>query len=161
MRNILVIGGSKGIGHEIVKSQLEKGNKCYNFSRTQCDINHVNFKQEVIDINIDELPPIEELDSIVYCPGSINLKPILQLKEEDFLNDFNINVMGDYYEIILESKNLIKNLFVSSSSDYNFSDNYFDLLPNQTKTIKIKRDKFDSMSLFKENLSFISLYDTY
>ena len=94
MRNILVIGGSKGIGHEIVKSQLEKGNKCYNFSRTQCDINHVNFKQEVIDINIDELPPIEELDSIVYCPGSINLKPILQLKEEDFLNDFNINVMG-------------------------------------------------------------------
>ena len=69
--------------------------------------------------------------------------------------------MGDYYEIILESKNLIKNLFVSSSSDYNFSDNYFDLLPNQTKTIKIKRDKFDSMSLFKENLSFISLYDTY
>ena len=31
MRNILVIGGSKGIGHEIVKSQLEKGNKCYNF----------------------------------------------------------------------------------------------------------------------------------
>ena len=54
----------------------------------------MNLSQEVIDINIDELPPIEELDSIVYCPGSINLKPILQLKEEDFLNDFNINVMG-------------------------------------------------------------------
>ena len=54
----------------------------------------MNFKQEVIDINIDELPPIEELDSIVYCPGSINLKPILQLKEEDFLNDFKVNVLG-------------------------------------------------------------------
>ena len=94
-------------------------------------------------------------EKVGYLTSIKNLK--LDLPEFNF----NVNVMGDYYEIILESKNLIKNLFVSSSSDYNFSDNYFDLLPNQTKTIKIKRDKFDSMSLFKENLSFISLYDTY
>ena len=42
----------------------------------------------------DELPPVENIDALIYCPGSINLKPILQLKEEDFINDFNINVLG-------------------------------------------------------------------
>jgi len=94
MKNILVIGGSKGIGREIVNSQLEKGNNCYNFSRTESGINNQNFIEEKIDILSDDLPNIENIDSIIYCPGSINLKPILQLKEEDFINDFNINVVG-------------------------------------------------------------------
>ena len=94
MKNILVIGGSGGIGREIVNSQLEKGNNCYNFSRTESGINNQNFIEEKIDILSDDLPNIENIDSIIYCPGSINLKPILQLKEEDFINDFNINVIG-------------------------------------------------------------------
>ena len=94
MKNILVVGGSKGIGREIVNSQLEKGNNCYNFSRTESGINNQNLIEEKIDILIDELPDIENIDSVIYCPGSINLKPILQLKEEDFVNDFNINVLG-------------------------------------------------------------------
>ena len=94
MKNILVVGGSKGIGREIVNSQLEKGNNCYNFSRTESGINKQNLIEEKIDILSDNLPEIENIDSVIYCPGSINLKPILQLKEEDFVNDFNINVLG-------------------------------------------------------------------
>lgn len=94
MKNILVVGGSKGIGREIVNSQLEKGNNCYNFSRTESGINNQNLIEEKIDILSDDLPEIENIDSVIYCPGSINLKPILQLKEEDFVNDFNINVLG-------------------------------------------------------------------
>ena len=94
MKNILVVGGSKGIGREIVNSQLEKGNNCYNFSRTESGIYNQNLTEEKIDILSDDLPDIENIDSVIYCPGSINLKPILQLKEEDFVNDFNINVLG-------------------------------------------------------------------
>ena len=94
MKNILVVGGSKGIGREIVNSQLKKGNYCYNFSRTESGINNQNLIEEKIDILSDDLPNIENIDSVIYCPGSINLKPILQLKEEDFVNDFNINVLG-------------------------------------------------------------------
>jgi len=75
--------------------------------------------------------------------------------------EFKVNAVDSFFEINFESKNLIKNLFVKSSSDYNFSDNYFDLLPNETKTIKIKRDNFHSAAKFKESLSFISLYDTF
>ena len=94
MKKILVVGGSKGIGREIVNSQLEKGNNCYNFSRTESGINNQNLTEEKIDILSDDLPDIENIDSVIYCPGSINLKPILQLKEEDFVNDFKINVLG-------------------------------------------------------------------
>ena len=94
MKNIIVIGGSKGIGREIVNSQIEKGNKCYNLSRSESGINNPNLIEEKIDILNDNLPDIENIDTVIYCPGSINLKPILQLKEEDFINDFNINVLG-------------------------------------------------------------------
>jgi NAD(P)-dependent dehydrogenase (short-subunit alcohol dehydrogenase family) len=37
---------------------------------------------------------IDRLDGLVYCPGTINLKPFHRLKAEDFLEDFEINVMG-------------------------------------------------------------------
>ncbi|MDZ7358758.1 MAG: SDR family oxidoreductase, partial [candidate division KSB1 bacterium] len=36
----------------------------------------------------------ELLDGVVYCPGTINLRPFRQLKEEDFLTDFKINALG-------------------------------------------------------------------
>lgn len=44
---------------------------------------------------IDELPLIEKaIDGIVYCPGTINLKPLKSLKIEDFQKDFDINLLG-------------------------------------------------------------------
>src|SRR5690606_2485656 len=42
----------------------------------------------------DDLPDIEKADGLVYCPGSINLKPISRLSIDDFKNDFEINVLG-------------------------------------------------------------------
>ena len=41
-----------------------------------------------------QLPTIEELDSIVYCPGSITLKPFTRLTEADFLADLEVNLLG-------------------------------------------------------------------
>lgn len=44
---------------------------------------------------MDELPQISEpLNGIVYCPGTINLKPLKSLKLEDFQNDFEVNLLG-------------------------------------------------------------------
>ena len=42
----------------------------------------------------DALPEIENIDTLIYCPGSINLKPIGSLSVEDFRTDFEINVIG-------------------------------------------------------------------
>jgi len=42
----------------------------------------------------DELPAIERADGLIYCPGSINLKPFKRLSLDDFRTDFEINVIG-------------------------------------------------------------------
>ena len=93
MKNIVIIGGSKGIGHAILLQQLEN-NKVYNISRNAPDISHPNLTHYSLDVLKDALPEIENIDSLIYCPGSINLKPIGSLSIDDFRNDFEINVIG-------------------------------------------------------------------
>jgi 3-oxoacyl-[acyl-carrier protein] reductase len=93
MKNILIIGGSKGIGNAILLQQLEN-NYIYNISRNAPEITHPNLKHFSIDILQDALPEIKNIDTLIYCPGSINLKPIGNLNIDDFRNDFEINVIG-------------------------------------------------------------------
>jgi NAD(P)-dependent dehydrogenase (short-subunit alcohol dehydrogenase family) len=93
MKNIVIIGGSKGIGNAILMQQLET-NLVYNISRNAPEIVHPNLKHFSIDVLQDALPEIEALDTLIYCPGSINLKPIGSLSIDDFRNDFEINVIG-------------------------------------------------------------------
>lgn len=93
MEKILVIGGSKGIGSAIMLQQLEN-KQVYNISRTAPEISHPNLIHFKADVLQDVLPHIESIDSLIYCPGSINLKPILSLSIDDFRNDFEINVIG-------------------------------------------------------------------
>jgi len=94
MRNIVIVGGSKGIGNSILISQLHLNNKVYNISKTAPEINHPNLTHYNCDVLNDELPDIELVDTLIYCPGSINLKPISTLSIEDFRSDFEINVIG-------------------------------------------------------------------
>lgn len=93
MKTIVVIGGSKGIGLSIVKL-LTPSHKVINISRSVSNIEHENLTHYSVDVLSGELPDISEVDGLVYCPGSINLKPISRLKIEDFKNDFEINVIG-------------------------------------------------------------------
>ena len=75
MRKIIIVGGSRGIGNSLLTSLVEN-NKVINISRIQPALSHVNLTHYTCDILVDELPDIAEVDSIIYCPGSINLKPI-------------------------------------------------------------------------------------
>jgi NAD(P)-dependent dehydrogenase (short-subunit alcohol dehydrogenase family) len=93
MKNIVIIGGSKGIGSAILLQQLES-NTVYNISRNAPDITHPNLKHYSLDVLQEGLPDIENIDTLIYCPGSINLKPIGSLSIDDFRNDFEINVIG-------------------------------------------------------------------
>jgi NAD(P)-dependent dehydrogenase (short-subunit alcohol dehydrogenase family) len=58
------------------------------------EISHPNLTHFSLDVLQDTLPEIESLDSLIYCPGSITLKPIGSLSIDDFRNDFEINVIG-------------------------------------------------------------------
>lgn len=93
MAKYLIVGGSKGIGAAIVDLLLQKNNDVIVFSRTQPNSNFVEWHQ--IDVTTaNSFPEIDNLDGLVYCPGSINLKPINRLNNDDFLNDLTINFLS-------------------------------------------------------------------
>ena len=93
MKTIVIIGGSKGIGNAILNNLLET-HKVINISRTAPNLTHSNLTHYDCDVLVDDLPNIEHADGLVYCPGSINLKPISRLSIDDFKEDFEINVLG-------------------------------------------------------------------
>ena len=93
MKKVIIIGGSKGIGKAIIE-QLVDYCAIINISRTSPSTTHQNLTHHGCDILQDELPEIEAADALIYCPGSINLKPISRLSLDDFKNDFEINVLG-------------------------------------------------------------------
>ncbi|WP_282136342.1 SDR family NAD(P)-dependent oxidoreductase [Seonamhaeicola maritimus] len=93
MNTAIVIGGSKGIGKSII-DQLLINHKVINISRSVPQITHDNLTHYTCDVTLNELPNIEYADKLVYCPGSINLKPISRLDIDDFNKDFEINVLG-------------------------------------------------------------------
>lgn len=118
MKNYIVVGATSGIGEEIAKKMLEKGNLVFSFSRTSPNLKvtkHYTFdalSPEMLDLS--GLP--DEIHGIVYAPGTINLKPFGRLKQEDFLNDFRINVLGAI-QIVQEN---IKRLKAAKSSSVLF-----------------------------------------
>ena len=95
MKNILLIGGSTGIGYEL-SQKLKKDNNLFISTRDQGKFNDHNIKTHELDLDkefeTDWLP--DQLDGFVYLPGTINLRPFKGLKPSVFLDDFNINVMG-------------------------------------------------------------------
>ena len=93
MKTIVIIGGSKGIGKAISNTLLDE-NRVINISRSQPEFAHLNLTHYNCDILTDELPDLEKVDTLIYCPGSINLKPFERLKIEDFKNDYEINFIG-------------------------------------------------------------------
>ena len=42
--------------------------------------------------NLDFLP--QQIDGLVYCPGSVNLKPFHRIKPEEFAGDYELQVIG-------------------------------------------------------------------
>lgn len=93
MEKVLIIGSSKGIGKAVL-DLLISNYEVIGISRNPSNFSHPNYIEYNLDILTDEIPIIENLNHLIYTPGSINLKPFNRLKEIDFLNDFNINVLG-------------------------------------------------------------------
>ncbi len=99
MKNILIIGAGSGIGLELAEN-LSENYKIYALSRTRGElpqsenISYHEFDALEDDVPADFLP--EKLDGLVYCPGSINLKPLRGLKEADIMGEFQLNALGGF-----------------------------------------------------------------
>jgi NAD(P)-dependent dehydrogenase (short-subunit alcohol dehydrogenase family) len=116
MARIVVVGGSYGIGLEIVKQLSSEGNEVIVLSRTNDLLSSLkNVTHQFFDVmDTTSLPLIEgTIDGLVYCPGSINLKPFARLTSTDFLTDMQINAIAAAYTIQQLLPNLKKSLGAS------------------------------------------------
>ncbi|WP_370408757.1 SDR family NAD(P)-dependent oxidoreductase [Tenacibaculum dicentrarchi] len=107
MKTIVIVGGSSGIGKAIV-NKLKDTHKIINISRTAVE-EHENVTHYSCDVLNDELPVLEDINGLVYCPGSINLKSFTGLKVADFKTDFEINVVGAINTLKAYETSLAKN----------------------------------------------------
>ena len=94
MKTTLIIGATSGIGKALAQKLTSQNEQVISISRTTTDL--INTQHYTHDILSDaELPKIESaIDGIVYCPGSISLKPFRAIKQQDYKNDFELNVLG-------------------------------------------------------------------
>lgn len=94
MKNILLVGGSYGIGKALAQL-LAAENQVWIASRTASDlplgVTHLPFDATTDRLEISKLPKM--LHGFVYCPGNIDLKPFRALKPEDFARAFEISVL--------------------------------------------------------------------
>ena len=112
-KNILLIGGSHGIGLEIV-SLLKETHNIFVASRTADEIASLPVTHIPFDVSKDELdlsPLPEELHGFVYCPGSINLKPIKIMDLEAFRADMEIN----FFSLVKTVKEVLPKMTENSS----------------------------------------------
>ena len=97
-KNILIIGGSSGIGLTLVKSLSAKGAQIYTASRTASDewpqgVNYIKFDVLSEESSLLDFLP-EQIHGLVYAVGSITLKPFSRLTEDDFITEYRLNVLG-------------------------------------------------------------------
>ena len=114
MKNILLIGGSYGIGNAIALT-LQNDNNVYVASRTAnglqgLNVTHIPFDASIDTIDTTKLPEI--IDGLVYCPGSINLRPFRGLKIETFESDMQIN----FFSMVKVLQSVLPQLSASEQS---------------------------------------------
>lgn len=104
MPNILIIGAGSGIGAAIAQlAQTEF--QVYSISRSP-PASPIS-KHFSCDVLTDSLPTIDEpLAGLVYCPGTINLKPFSSIKLDEFRQDFDLNLLGAVHCLQHYQKNL-------------------------------------------------------
>lgn len=94
-KNILIIGASTGIGHEIASQILHEGGTVYVAGQHKPDL-AVEFSEwdalAPDETAFNNLP--DTLHGMIYCAGTINLKPFGRLTLENFTNDFQMNTLG-------------------------------------------------------------------
>lgn len=95
MRHYLIVGGTRGIGAALAGQLMREEHNVTIWARNPLEVAGAQF---IANNPAEKTPDLtglpEVLDGVVYCPGSINLKPFARLSPDDFLQDFQINLLG-------------------------------------------------------------------
>jgi 3-oxoacyl-[acyl-carrier protein] reductase len=104
-KNILLIGGTHGIGRSLVHL-LHNNHTVFVASRTTegldgLNVTHIPFDATTDDLDTSSLP--DELHGFVYCPGTINLKPFKMMSLDTFEQDMQLN----FFSLVKTVKTII------------------------------------------------------
>jgi NAD(P)-dependent dehydrogenase (short-subunit alcohol dehydrogenase family) len=89
-KNIVLVGGNSGIGKAVAAQLQENGATIFSYSRTGEGTAAIDFSTD-----FEELPGLPEIiDGVVYCPGTINLKPFHRISIADFKQEMEVNFYG-------------------------------------------------------------------
>ena len=118
-KTILVFGGSGSIGKALAIKLIELDFYPIILSRNESDLKNISTEikcdYRVCDVlDSDRVSEIsrefkDEIFGIAYCVGSINLKPLKNTSDEDFIESFKINTLGAINAIKINQESLAKN----------------------------------------------------
>jgi NAD(P)-dependent dehydrogenase (short-subunit alcohol dehydrogenase family) len=96
MKNILVIGGSSGIG-KATAELLSKEARVYATFHSHPQQNQTNLSFHPLNVlgeaaDWSWLP--DTLHGLVYCPGNILLKPAARITEQELIEDYRLQAVG-------------------------------------------------------------------
>jgi NAD(P)-dependent dehydrogenase (short-subunit alcohol dehydrogenase family) len=89
-KNIVIIGGNSGIGKALSTHLTEAGANLFLYSKSGEGTHSLD-----VSVDFESMPELPEvIDGLVYCPGTINLKPFHRISVADFQQEMDINFLG-------------------------------------------------------------------
>ncbi|MFM8233732.1 MAG: SDR family NAD(P)-dependent oxidoreductase [Holophagaceae bacterium] len=115
-KRYLIFGGIDGIGGALSHRLIEQGHQVFVTTRTQEKVSRSCVGEDctlVVDVLNPEsiqrainVASSEGLDGLVYCIGTLNLKPLARTTREDLLQAFEINTVGAFLAIKYSAESL-------------------------------------------------------
>ena len=104
---------------------------------------------------------LEDSQKKLLAENKIFFKAYKDLQLPKTKLNFEVSETANYFEVNLKNEKFAKDVFVVSNSTNNFSDNFFDIMPNSKKTIKILKQPNDNIDSFKKGLKILTLEKSY
>ncbi|WP_375585311.1 SDR family NAD(P)-dependent oxidoreductase [Cyclobacterium xiamenense] len=89
-KNVVIIGGNSGIGAQVKQLLQQREANVLTYSRSQEGIQKLDVTSDFTEI--EGIP--ETVHGLLYCPGTILLKPFHRIGLDDFRKDLEINYLG-------------------------------------------------------------------